>query len=122
MKSAFRLICSTGVSFLTKEERNAIAVEAVKWAEKLGFPVAVKLFSESLTHKSDVGGVQLDLRNATAVRHAWKQIHASVCANAGQQHETQQAHPLTPFIVIPGSTRDPPSTLARQVDPSSRQG
>ena len=57
--------------------------DAVKWAEKLGFPVAVKLFSETLTHKSDVGGVKLDLRNATAVRHAWKQIHTSVCEKAG---------------------------------------
>jgi acetyltransferase len=41
---------------------------AVKQAERIGFPVAVKLFSETLTHKSDVGGVHLDVRNATGVR------------------------------------------------------
>ena len=35
MKAAFRLVCSEGVSFLTKEDRSAIAVEAVKWAEKM---------------------------------------------------------------------------------------
>ena len=35
MKYSFRLVCSIGVSFLTKEERSAIAVEAVKWAEKM---------------------------------------------------------------------------------------
>jgi len=60
--------------------------DAVKHAEKIGFPVAVKLFSETLTHKSDVGGVHLDVRNATGVRHAWKQIHNSVGEKAGSRH------------------------------------
>jgi acetyltransferase len=52
--------------------------DAVARARKLGYPVAVKLFSKTLTHKTDVGGVQLDLRNATAVRHAWRAIKRSV--------------------------------------------
>jgi len=60
--------------------------DAVKHAERIGFPVVVKLFSETLTHKTDVGGVHLDVRNATAVRHAWKQIHTSVSEKAGGQH------------------------------------
>ena len=52
--------------------------EAVKLAEEIGYPVVLKLFSESITHKTDVGGVQLNLRNATAVRKAWKAIETSV--------------------------------------------
>ena len=60
--------------------------EAVARAEKLGFPVAVKLHSETLTHKTDVGGVRLDLHTADDVRDAWKQIHDAVCERAGHRH------------------------------------
>jgi acetyltransferase len=35
--------------------------EAVTHAEAIGYPVVLKLFSETITHKTDVGGVQLDL-------------------------------------------------------------
>ena len=41
--------------------------EAVAAAEALGFPVAVKLWSRTITHKTDVGGVKLGLRDAGAV-------------------------------------------------------
>ncbi len=60
--------------------------DAVSHAEKLGFPVAVKLHSETLTHKTDVGGVQLDLRDAGAVRQAWQTIARNVAERAGQGH------------------------------------
>ena len=35
--------------------------EAVEQAERIGYPVVLKLFSETITHKTDVGGVQLNL-------------------------------------------------------------
>jgi acetyltransferase len=60
--------------------------KAVKRAERLGFPVVVKLFSETLTHKTDVGGVHLDVRNATGVRRAWRAIQQCVSERAGRQH------------------------------------
>ncbi|MBI3869819.1 MAG: bifunctional acetate--CoA ligase family protein/GNAT family N-acetyltransferase [Verrucomicrobia bacterium] len=60
--------------------------EAVKHAERLGFPVVIKLFSETLTHKADVGGVCLDVRNAAGVRRAWTRIHSSVSEKAGREH------------------------------------
>jgi acetyltransferase len=60
--------------------------DAVTEAERLGFPVAVKLHSESLTHKTDVGGVRLDLRSADAVREAWRGIERSVLEKAGKGH------------------------------------
>jgi acetyltransferase len=46
----------------------------VKLAEEIGFPVVLKLYSETITHKTDVGGVQLNLRNAAAVQKAWRFI------------------------------------------------
>ena len=85
--------------------------DAVKHADKLGFPVVVKLFSETLTHKTDVGGVHLDVRNATAVRHAWKQIHTSVCEKAGNQHflgvTVQPMVAREGYELILGSSIDP---------------
>ena len=36
-------------------------------AEEIGYPVVLKLYSLTITHKTDVGGVQLNLRDADAV-------------------------------------------------------
>jgi len=46
------------------------AAEAVAAAERLGFPVAVKLASRTLVHKTEIGGVRLNLINAESVRDA----------------------------------------------------
>ncbi|MCB1278834.1 acetate--CoA ligase family protein [Prosthecobacter sp.] len=51
---------------------------AVAAAEALGFPVVVKLLSPTITHKSDCGGVQLNLLNASAVQQAWRLIRDNV--------------------------------------------
>lgn len=48
--------------------------EALVLAESLGFPVAMKINSPDVTHKSDVGGVKLGLNNAQAIRTAYKDI------------------------------------------------
>jgi acyl-CoA synthetase (NDP forming) len=50
------------------------AAEAVKAAAELGFPVVVKADSESVVHKSDVGGVAVDLKDGDAVRLAVKEM------------------------------------------------
>jgi acetyltransferase len=60
--------------------------EAVAKAEELGYPVVIKLLSHTITHKSDVGGVRLNLSNATAVRSAWREIEQSVRDRAGAEH------------------------------------
>ncbi len=43
-------------------------------AEQMGYPVAIKVISEQISHKSDVGGVQLNLRNGPAVEEAFKDM------------------------------------------------
>ncbi len=60
--------------------------EAVEAAEKIGFPVILKLHSETITHKTDVSGVQLNLIDADSVRNAFNAIKASVTAKAGKEH------------------------------------
>ncbi len=62
------------------------AEEAAQIARGLGFPVALKLHSETITHKTDVGGVQLGLKSESAVRDAFKAIQSSVVAKAGAEH------------------------------------
>ena len=85
--------------------------EAVAIATCMGFPVVLKLFSETLTHKTDVGGVQLDLRNEAAVRRAWQQIHDTVTARAGREHflgvTVQPMIHTEGYELILGSSIDP---------------
>jgi acetyltransferase len=84
--------------------------EAVKLAAKIGFPVVLKLYSETITHKTDVGGVQLNLRTASAVRQAWRTIETSVAKKAGKEHflgvTVQPMIKLEGYELIVGSSVD----------------
>lgn len=57
---------------------------AVRLAQELGFPVVLKVHSESVTHKTDVDGVKLNLANSEQVREAFNAIQSSVSAKVGQ--------------------------------------
>lgn len=88
------------------------AAAAVKAAGQIGFPVVLKLYSETITHKTDVGGVQLNLTNADAVERAFQAIQNSVAEKAGAQHF--QGVTVQPMIklkdayeLIIGSSLDP---------------
>lgn len=54
----------------------ADAQEAVETAERLGFPVVLKIVSSQIIHKTDAGGVRLNLKNAEQVRQAFDQMTA----------------------------------------------
>jgi acetyltransferase len=58
--------------------------EAAVKAKETGFPVVLKLHSETITHKTEVGGVQLNLENDKQVREAYRVIESSVAAKAGR--------------------------------------
>lgn len=60
--------------------------EALLIAQQLGFPVAMKINSHDITHKSDVGGVLLNLRNAHEVRSAYQDILNNVHAKRPDAH------------------------------------
>jgi len=93
-------------TFVAKDEKEAVAT-----AEKLGFPVVLKLYSETITHKTDVGGVVLNLRDADAVRKAFAGIQASVAEKVGAQHfqgvTVQPMAKLDGYEIIIGSSLDP---------------
>lgn len=54
--------------------------EAVELASKTGFPVVMKIVSPDILHKSDAGGVKVNVKDEAGVRDTWKTIMANVKA------------------------------------------
>lgn len=54
--------------------------EAAAIAERVGYPVALKAQAATLSHKSDAGGVLLNIADETALRAAWRKLYANVAA------------------------------------------
>jgi acetyltransferase len=85
--------------------------EAVSTAHKIGFPVVLKLYSETITHKTDVGGVKLNLTTEDAVVNAYREIQSAVAAKAGatqfQGVTVQPMVRLDGYELILGSSVDP---------------
>jgi acetyltransferase len=85
--------------------------EAVKAADAIGYPVVLKLHSETITHKTDVGGVQLNLTDAAAVQNAYTDIHDSVSQKVGVEHflgvTVQPMAKVEGYELILGSSIDP---------------
>lgn len=66
----------------TTDTRLAISRdEAIALAQEIGFPVALKIVSQDIVHKSDFGGVKLGLDDVTAVGKAYDEIVAATKAN-----------------------------------------
>ncbi len=87
------------------------AAEAAQTAAQMGFPVVLKLHSETITHKTDVGGVKLNLKDAAAVEAAFNEIKASVSEKAGAEHflgcTVQPMIKMEGYELIVGSSIDP---------------
>jgi acyl-CoA synthetase (NDP forming) len=85
----------------------ATVEEACHAAQGLGYPVAAKLVSPSLTHKSDAGGVSLDLRGEAALRAACARLLAIPCADVqGLLVQKMVPHDDTVEVIV-GFNRDP---------------
>lgn len=74
---AKQILAAYGIPVVETRIANKLE-EAVEIANDIGYPVALKLYSETITHKSDVGGVRLNLQNANEVRWAYLAIVAGV--------------------------------------------
>lgn len=85
--------------------------EAVSYAEKIGYPSVLKLFSETITHKSDVGGVKLNLKNKEEVVLAFREIKEAVSKKVGSEYfqgvTVQKMIRLDGYELIIGSSVDP---------------
>jgi acetyltransferase len=73
------LIRAFGVS-TTREEIAADAEAALAAAERIGYPVALKVNSADILHKTEAGGIRLGLRDAAAVRTAFAEVVANARA------------------------------------------
>jgi acetyltransferase len=102
-----QLLAAYGIPTVeTKIAKNAD--EAVELAEKIGGPVVVKIYSETITHKSDVGGVKLNLRGAAAVRRAYREIERAVAgvADHGAAISDRRHHKFLGVTVQPMIAHD----------------
>ena len=85
----------------TVETRIAVSEdEAVQEAQEIGFPIVLKLYSMTITHKTDVGGVLLNLGDVDAVRKGFQAIKASVTEKLGAEHF--QGVTVQPMIKLEG--------------------
>lgn len=105
------VLSTYGIS--TVETRLALSADqAVQEADAIGYPVVIKLHSETITHKTDVGGVKLNLLDANDVVRAFNAIESSVRDKAGPEHfQGVTVQPMLKlgagYEVILGSTIDP---------------
>ena len=85
--------------------------EAEQLADSLGYPVVLKLDSETITHKTDVGGVRLNLQNSGEVRRAYEEMESSITENYGPEDfggaAVQEMVSLDGYELIVGSSLDP---------------
>ena len=105
---AKQLLAEAGVN--VTETRLATSIdEAAAHAAELGYPVALKVVSDSITHKTDVGGVELGVADEAALRDACQRIHERVTAaapNADVQGVSVQPMAEVGAEVILGITQD----------------
>ena len=84
--------------------------EAARIAGEIGYPVVLKLYSETITHKTDVGGVQLNLKNPDEVCVAFDEIRGLVEEKKGAGHflgvTVQPMVKLDGYELIIGSSGD----------------
>ncbi len=101
----------TAYGIPTVDTRIAVTeAEALRAAEEIGYPVVLKLYSFTITHKTDVGGVQLNLSDAAAVKTAFQTIRQSVTEKMGSEHfqgvTVQPMVKLDGYELIVGSSLD----------------
>jgi acetyltransferase len=82
--------------------------EAQAAAEEIGYPVAIKIVAEQISHKSDVGGVQLNLRNGLAVAEAYEEM-------------MERIHQVNPEAKLDGILVQPMVTGGRELILGGRQ-
>jgi acetyltransferase len=85
------------------------AQEAAQIAEQAGFPVALKIAAENITHKSEVGGVLLNIKNPQEATQGFLNIYERVtAANPDVDIEGVYIQPMAPAgqEVIIGAVRD----------------
>jgi acetate---CoA ligase (ADP-forming) len=106
--AARRLLAGTGVP-VVPGGLAASADEAVEIARRVGLPVALKICSAQITHKSDIGGVALGLASEAAVRAGYDEVRAAGAAVPGARVDGVLVTPMRSggAELLAGVTVDP---------------
>ena len=104
-----RIFAAYGIP-IVETRLAATADEAIVAANAIGYPVVLKLNSETITHKTDVNGVQLNLLNSESVAEAFELIRKSVSEKVGSDYfqgvTVQPMIKLDGYELIVGSSQD----------------
>jgi acetyltransferase len=104
------LLAAYGIPTVETRVANS-ADEAVELAEHFGYPVVLKLNSNTITHKTDVGGVRLNLTGAEEVRRAYEEMEKSISESFSPEDfagaTVQPMVSLEGYELIIGSSLDP---------------
>ena len=106
---AKQILMQAGIN-CTDTRLAATEEAAVKLSEQFGYPVVLKVSSVDITHKSDAGGVKVNLKDKAAVEQAYDDIMASCTAkypNADIEGISVQGMAKAGTEVIIGMTKDP---------------
>jgi acyl-CoA synthetase (NDP forming) len=93
-------IATTGAAVARSPE------EAVELAERIGYPVVLKVLSPEVVHKSDAGGVKLNLKSGAAVERAYREIERAFAGKKLIGAAVQQMAPPGLEVII-GVSTDP---------------
>lgn len=110
LESEAKTVCKKYGIPVTQFKLVTNETDALKFAEEIGFPVVLKIVSPDIVHKSDVGGVIINLKGAKEVRDAYRKIVENVKKNVPKAKiegilVQEMAPPGTEVIV--GSIKDP---------------
>lgn len=105
---AKQILAEIGIN-CTDTRLAASKKDAVELSDKIGYPVVLKISSVDITHKSDAGGVKVNLKNRDDVERAFDQIMESATAkypNANIEGVSVQAMAKPGIEIIMGMIKD----------------
>jgi len=110
LETEAKTICTEYDIPVTKFKLAKNEAEAVRFADEIGYPVVLKIISPDIIHKSDVGGVIVNLKDAKDVRNAYKQISKNVRKHKAKARIVgvliQEMVPSSTEVIV-GAIKDP---------------
>jgi acyl-CoA synthetase (NDP forming) len=110
LETEAKTICMECDIPVTKFELAESEVEAVELAGQIGHPVVLKIVSPDIIHKSDVGGVMIDLKNKSEVQNGYRQILRNVKKHKPKAKVAgvlvQEMAPASTEVIV-GAIKDP---------------
>jgi acyl-CoA synthetase (NDP forming) len=110
LETEAKVICREYGIPVTRFELAKSEEEAAAFAASIGYPVVLKIVSPDIIHKSDVGGVMVNLKNAKEVNNAYEQILNSVKKHDPEAQIVgilvQEMAPASTEVIV-GSISDP---------------